>query len=167
MQMNTQFLLNQLLLYRTEGLTHHALNQILEQMSGEAAERLQKEKRIEDIFLSQLLPWLTTVSEQAYQKEDIDCLIEALQGKRPLSYHCCIVISLDMLSEYEKQILAIAQEYLKEKRYDCLSERNQAVWRDIRARRSCTRMEFYTVETVTEWLAYQIEWLLWIAMSKL
>ena len=151
-------LLEKLISYQSNEISRNELENAAEQILDGVRERMQSKLIISDVFLSHMLQWLTTEKHQAYQKNEIQKLIDGLRGEASVRYHCFIHISQEMLSHYEKQVLDIATEFLTQKTVP-------AEWNELRQRRMHERTEFKSFTTVPEWLAYQIEYLLWFVMS--
>ena len=74
-----------------------------------------------------------------------------------------------MLTPSELSILAIAKDFLSRANErnpeKLLSEENYCTWQAIIKRDISRRTEFAKPETVPEWIAGQIKYLLWIAIS--
>ena len=91
--------------------------------------------------------------------------------KSSLTYNCFVMISDSALTDYDKFILRTAKDYLQKEAngisVDEMENTCSSVeWKTLQRERCQTKMEFYVFETVTEWIAYQLEWLLRIAISN-
>lgn len=166
-------LVEQLVAYQSGQLSRLSLEEFANQSFSSVAERMKQELRINDIFLYHVLINLTTVPEQAYQGEEIDKLIRALKGEAVLSYPWFCHIPESMLTDYAQQILQIANDFLERMKkaaaegvsYPWLSDANSMHWRSILRTRTGVRREFTEITMVPDWIANQIEYLLWIGMS--
>lgn len=154
----TEALLKKLISYQSGEISRAELEKEAEMILESIRERMKTELNISDIFLSQMLRWLTTEKYQAYQENEIQKLIDGLKGERSVRYHSFVRISQEMLFCYEKQILDIATEFLSKRTVP-------GEWIEISQRRMHERTEFRSVTTIPEWLAYQIEYLLWLVKT--
>ena len=155
--------------YRAGKLSIETFEKKLDELYLSAAERIKSTLDISAIFVSLSLSKLRAAPGERYNDEEIDRLIEALLGHGFVCYQSFYRISEDMLTSLELSILAIARDFLS--RDDgrmsekLLDEENYCTWQSIRKCDSGKREEFTKPTTVPEWIANQIKYLLWIAVS--
>ena len=155
--------------YRAGKLSLETFEKKLDELYLSAAERIKSTLDISAIFVSLSLSKLRAAPGERYNDEEIDRLIEALLGHGFVCYQSFYRISEDMLTSSELSILAIARDFLS--RDDgrmsekLLDEENYCIWQSIRKCDSGKREEFTKPATVPEWIANQIKYLLWIAIS--
>lgn len=155
--------------YRAGKLSIETFEKKLDELYLSAAERIKSTLDISAIFVSLSLSKLRAAPGERYNDEEIDRLIEALLGHGFVCYQSFYRISEDMLTSLELSILAIARDFLS--RDDgrmsekLLDEENYCTWQSIRKCDSGKREEFTKPTTVPEWIANQIKYLLWIAIS--
>ena len=164
-----QILLKLLTAYRTGKLSREALEKNLDELYLSAAERIKNELDISAILVYLSLSRLQAAQGVQYNNEEIDRLIEALSGHGFVCYQSFYRISEDMLTSSEISILAIARDFLSHK-YEkipekMLNEENYCAWQSIMKCDRSRRVEFTKPSTVPEWIANQIKYLLWIAIS--
>ena len=99
----------------------------------------------------------------------MDQLIEALSGNGFVCYQSFYRISEGMLTSSERSILAIARDFLshgdERTPEKLLNEEKYCAWQSIIKCDISRRVEFTKPTTVPEWIANQIKYLLWIAIS--
>ena len=155
--------------YRAGKLSLETFEKKLDELYLSAAERIKSTLDISAIFVFLSLSKLRAAPSERYNDEEIDRLIEALLGHGFVCYQSFYRISEDMLTSSELSILAIARDFLS--RDDgrmsekLLDEENYCTWQSIKKRDSGKREEFTKPATVPEWIANQIKYLLWIAIS--
>lgn len=166
-----QYLADLLLKYTSGRMSRQTLVDELEIFDRKISQRLANRLYIEDLFLHNVVSWITTNEDQAYNAEEILMVLDALNGKGPLEYYCVLRVSNEMLDDYEMSILTISRDLLEKVSENveldslssiCLSDSAMSEWKTIRRKRISMRMELYKFKTITEWLAYQIEWLMWM-----
>ena len=167
--MMKQILLELLTAYRTDNLSREAFEKRLDELYFSAIEQIKNALDINAIFLSLSLSRLQAAPGESYNHEEMDQLIEALLGHGFVCYQSFYRISEDMLTSSELSILAIARDFLLYK-YEKMSERllnekNYHTWQSIMKCDRSRRVEFTKPTTVPEWIAGQIKYLLWIAIS--
>ena len=165
-----QILLERLTAYRMGKLSWENLEQSFDELYLSAAERIKNALDIDAIFVSLALSRLQAAPSERYNDEEMDQLIEALSGHGFVCYQSFYRISEDMLTSSESSILAIAQDFLshKDERMpeQWLNEENKYTWQSIMKCDRSKREEFTKSATVPAWIASQIKYLLWIAMSE-
>lgn len=143
----------------------------LDRMSVEIAKNYCQ-LRIEDIFLSHLIPHITTIPEQAYSDVELGQIIEALQGTIPISFAGFIRVLPEILNDDEKQMIRIVRRYTDEnapndaRNYLTLESQDKEMLNHMWRRYQGKRMELYGFSTVTEWLLYQVMRLLRIGCNE-
>ena len=167
--MMKQILLEQLIAYRTCKLSREDLENNLDELYLSATEHIKNELDIDAIFVSLTLSRLQAAPSERYNNEEMDHLMEALSGHGFACYQSFYRISEDMLTSSELLILAIARDFLSHK-YEkipekMLNEENYCAWQSIMKYDRSRRTEFTKPATVSEWIANQIKYLLWIAIS--
>lgn len=167
--MMKQILLEKLIAYRTGKLSFVALENNLDELYLSAAEQIKNALDIDAIFVSLSLSRLQAAPGERYNNEEIDKLIEALSGRGFVCYQSFYRISKDMLTAAEISILAIARDFLShgDERMPgkWLNKENDDTWQSIMKCDRSRRVEFTKPSTVPEWIAGQIKYLLWIAIS--
>lgn len=113
--------------------------------------RTERELLFEDLFLSALIPHLTTIKEQAYNDEELQRLLEALEGKIPFSLPVFITVKDHHLEKEHKKVLLLAREFLNS---GTISD--QSLF-------SYDRQEFRAPKTVPDALMKDLSYLLWMA----
>ena len=164
-----QILLELLLAYRMGKLSREAFEKRLDELYFSAIEQIKNALDINAIFVSLTLSRLQAAPSERYNNEEMDHLMEALSGHGFACYQSFYRISEDMLTSSELSILAIARDFLSHK-YEkmpekLLNEENYDTWQSIVKYDRSKRVEFTRSETVPEWIANQIKYLLWIAVS--
>ncbi len=167
--MMKQILLEQLIAYRTGKLSQEAFEKRLDELYFSAIEQIKNVLDINAIFVSLSLSRLQAAPSERYNNEEMNQLIEALSGNGIVCYQSFYRISEDMLTSSELSILAIARDFLSHK-YEkmpekMLNEENYYAWQSIMKCDRSRRVEFTKPATVSEWIANQIKYLLWIAIS--
>ena len=164
-----QILLELLTAYRAGELSQEDFEKKLDELYLSAAERTKSELDISTIFVSLSLSRLRAAPSERYNDEEIDQLIEALSGRGFVCYQSFYRISKDMLTSPQRSILAIARDFLShaDERMPekLLNEKNHCTWQSIKECDRGKREEFTKPATVAEWIANQIKYLLWIAIS--
>jgi len=167
--MMKQILLEKLIAYRTGKLSQEAFEKRLDELYLSAIEHIKNELDIDAIFVFLSLARLQAAPSERYNNEEMDQLIEALSGNGFVCYQSFYRISEGMLTSSECSTLAIARDFLShgdegtpEK---MLSEENYCAWQAIIKRDISRRTEFTKPTTIPEWIAGQIKYLLWIAVS--
>ena len=167
--MMKQILLELLTAYRTDNLSREAFEKRLDELYFSAIEQIQNALDINAIFISLTLSRLQAAPSEQYNHEEMDQLIEALSGRAFVCYQSFYRISEDMLTSSELSILAIARDFLSHNNEripeKLLSEENDDIWQSIMKYDRSRRTEFTKPATVSEWIANQIKYLLWIAIS--
>ena len=167
--MMKQILLEQLIAYRTGKLSQEAFEKRLDELYLSAAERIKNALDINAIFLSLSLSRLQAAPGESYNHEEMNQLIEALLGHGFVCYQSFYRISEDMLTSSELSILAIARDFLSHDNERMpekwLNKENDDTWQSIMKCDRSRRVEFTKPATVSEWIANQIKYLLWIAIS--
>ena len=167
--MMKQILLEKLIAYRTGKLSLEDLENNLDELYLSATEHIKNELDIDAIFVSLSLARLQAAPSERYNNEEMDQLIEALSGNGFVCYQSFYRISEGMLTSSECSILAIARDFLshgdERTPEKCLNEENYCVWQAIIKRDISRRTEFTKPTTIPEWIAGQIKYLLWIAIS--
>ena len=167
--MMKQILLELLTAYRTGKLSREALENNIDELYLSATERIKNALDISAIFVSLSLLGLQAAPSERYNNEEIDQLIEALSGYGFVCYQSFYRISEDMLTSSEISILAIAKDFLSHSDERTpekwLNKENDDTWQSIMKRDISRRTEFTMPTTVPEWIANQIKYLLWIAIS--
>ena len=164
-----QMLLELLTTYRAGELSLEAFEKKLDELYLSAAEQIKDKLEISVIFVSLALSRLRAAPSERYTDEEIDQLIEALWGRGFVYYQSFYRISKDMLTSSQLSILAIARDFLSrdgEKTPEkLLNAENYCTWQSIIKCDSGKREEFTKPTTVPGWIANQIKYLLWIAIS--
>ena len=155
--------------YRTGNLSFEALEKNLDELYLSATEQIKNELDIDAIFVSLTLSRLQAAPSERYNNKEMDQLIEALSGNGFVCYQSFYRISEGMLTSSERSILAIARDFLSNSDErtpeKCLNEENYCAWQAIIKRDISRRTEFTKPTTIPEWIAGQIKYLLWIAIS--
>ena len=167
--MMKQTFLELLIHYRAGELSQEVFEKKLDELYLSATEQIKDKLEISVIFVSLALSRLRAAPSERYTDEEIDQLIEALCGRGFVYYQSFYRISKDMLTSSQLSILAIARDFLSrdgEKTPEkLLNAENYCTWQSIRKCDSGKREEFTKPTTVPEWIANQIKYLLWIAIS--
>ena len=167
--MMKQILLELLTAYRTGKLSREAFEKRLDELYFSAIEQIKNALDINAIFVSLTLSRLQAAPSEQYNHEEMDHLMEALSGHGFACYQSFYRISEDMLTSSELLILAIARDFLSHK-YEkipekMLNEENYCAWQSIMKCDRSRRVEFTKPSTIPEWIANQMKYLLWIAIS--
>ena len=164
-----QILLELLLAYRMGKLSREAFEIRLDELYFSAIEQIKNALDINAIFVSLALSRLQAAPSERYNNEEIDQLIEALSGHGFVCYQSFYRVSEDMLTSSEISILAITRDFLshgdERTPEKWLNKENDDTWQSIMKRDISRRTEFTKPTTVPEWIAGQIKYLLWIAIS--
>ena len=167
--MMKQILLELLSAYRMGKLSREAFENNLDKLYLSAAEQIKNALDINAIFVSLALSRLQAAPSERYNNEEIDQLIEALSGHGFVCYQSFYRVSEDMLTTSEISILAITRDFLshgdERTPEKWLNKENDETWQSIMKRDISRRTEFTKPTTVPEWIANQIKYLLWIAIS--
>ena len=167
--MMKQILLELLTAYRTGKLSREAFEKRLDELYFFSIEQIKNALDINAIFVFLSLSRLQAAPSERYNNEEMNQLIEALSGNGFVCYQSFYRISEDILTASELSILAIARDFLshgdERTPEKCLNEENYCAWQAIIKRDISRRTEFAKPETVPEWIAGQIKYLLWIAIS--
>lgn len=167
--MMKQILLEQLIAYRAGKLSQKAFEKRLDELYFSAIEQIKNALDIDAIFVSLSLARLQAAPSERYNNEEMDQLIKALSGNGFVCYQSFYRISEDMLTPSELSILAIAKDFLsradERKPEKMLNEENYCAWQSIMKCDISCRVEFTNPTTVPEWIADQIKYLLWVAIS--
>ena len=167
--MMKQILLELLTAYRTDNLSREAFEKRLDELYFSAIEQIKNALDINAIFISLALSRIQAAPSERYNNKEMDQLIEALSGNGFVCYQSFYRISEDMLASSELSILAIARDFLshgdERTPEKCLNEENYCAWQAIIKRDISRRVEFSNPTTVPEWIADQIKYLLWVAIS--
>ena len=167
--MMKQILLELLSAYRMGKLSREAFENNLDKLYLSAAEQIKNALDINAIFVSLALSRLQAAPSERYNNEEIDQLIEALSGHGFVCYQSFYRVSEDMLTSSEISILAITRDFLshgdERTPEKWLNKENDDTWQSIMKRDISRRTEFTKPTTVPEWIAGQIKYLLWIAIS--
>ena len=167
--MMKQILLEKLIAYRTGKLSLEDLENNLDELYLSATEHIKNELDIDAIFVFLSLARLQAAPSERYNNEEMDQLIEALSGNGFVCYQSFYRISEGMLTSSERSILAIARDFLshgdERTPEKLLNEENYCAWQAIIKRDISRRTEFTKPTTIPEWIAGQIKYLLWIAIS--
>lgn len=167
--MMKQILLEQLIAYRAGKLSQKAFEKRLDKLYFSAIEQIKNALDIDAIFVSLSLARLQAAPSERYNNEERDQLIKALSGNGFVCYQSFYRISEDMLTSSEISILAITRDFLS--RGDertpekWLNKENDDIWQSIMKCDISRRVEFTNPTTVPEWIADQIKYLLWVAIS--
>ena len=167
--MMKQILLEQLIAYRAGKLSQKAFEKRLDELYFSAIEQIKNALDIDAIFVSLSLARLQAAPSERYNNEERDQLIKALSGNGFVCYQSFYRISEDMLASSELSILAIARDFLSNsdertpKKW--LNKENDDIWQSIMKCDISRRVEFTNPTTVPEWIADQIKYLLWVAIS--
>ncbi|MBQ8911412.1 MAG: hypothetical protein IJY89_02445 [Clostridia bacterium] len=113
--------------------------------------RTEQELLFEDLFLSALIPHLTTIREQAYNDEELQRLSKALEGKIPFSLPAFITVKAHHLEKEHKKALSLAREFLNS---GTISDQSLFDY---------DRKEFQSPQTVPDALTKDLLYLLWMA----
>ena len=164
-----QILLELLSAYRTGKLSLEDLENNLDELYLSATEHIKNELDIDAIFVFLSLARLQAAPSERYNNKEMDQLIEALSGNGFVCYQSFYRISEGMLTSSERSILAIARDFLshgdERKPEKMLNEENYGAWQAIIKRDISRRTEFTKPTTIPEWIADQIKYLLWVAIS--
>ena len=167
--MMKQILLDKLIAYRTGKLSLEDLENNLDELYLSATEHIKNELDIDTIFVFLSLARLQAAPSERYNNEEMNQLIEALSGNGFVCYQSFYRVSGDMLTSSELSILAIARDFLshgdERKPKQMLNEENYCAWQSIMKCDISRRVEFTNPTTVPEWIADQIKYLLWVAIS--
>lgn len=167
--MMKQILLELLTAYRTDNLSREAFEKRLDELYFSAIEQIKNALDINAIFVSLTLSRLQAAPSERYNNEEMDQLIEALSGNGFVCYQSFYRISEGMLTSSERSILAIARDFLSNSDErtpeKLLNEENYCAWQSIMKCDISRRVEFTKPTTVPEWIANQMKYLLWIAIS--
>ena len=165
-----QTLLERLTAYRAGKLSPKDLEKSCDELYLSAVERIKNALDIDAIFVSLALSRLQAAPSESYHDEEMDRLIEAISGHGFVCYQSFYRISEEMLTSSESLILAIAQDFLSHKDEGLaekwLNAENDYTWQSIMKCDRSKREEFTKSATVPAWIASQIKYLLWIAMSE-
>ena len=167
--MTKQILLELLTAYRTDNLSREAFEKRLDELYFSAIEQIKNALDINAIFISLALSRIQAAPSERYNNKEMDQLIEALSGNGFVCYQSFYRISEDMLASSELSILAIARDFLSNsdertpKKW--LNKENDDIWQSIMKCDISRRVEFTNPTTVPEWIADQIKYLLWVAIS--
>lgn len=164
-----QMLLELLTTYRAGELSQEVFEKKLDELYLSATEQIKDKLEISVIFVSLALSRLRAAPSERYTDEEIDQLIEALWGRGFVYYQSFYRISEEMLTSSQLSILAIARDFLshdgERMPEKLLNEENYCTWQSIMKCDRNKRVEFTKPATVPEWIANQIKYLLWIAIS--
>ena len=164
-----QILLELLTAYRTGKLSREAFEKRLDELYFFSIEQIKNALDINAIFVFLSLSRLQAAPSERYNNEEMNQRIEALSGHGFVCYQSFYHISEDMLTPSELSILAIAGDFLshgdERTPEKCLNEENYCAWQAIIKRDISRRTEFTKPTTIPEWIAGQIKYLLWIAIS--
>lgn len=149
--MNILQLQQHLKTYQKGELTRQELNAQLDLLNRECIKRTERELLFEELFLSALIPHLTTIKEQAYNDEELQRLSEALEGKIPFSLPVFITVKDHHLEKEHKKVLFLAREFLNS---GTLSDHSLFGY---------DRKEFKAAKTVPDALMKDLLYLLWMA----
>ena len=167
--MMKQILLEKLIAYRTGKHSLEDLENNLDELYLFATEHIKNALDVSAIFVSLSLSRLQAAPSERYNNEEMDQLIEALSGNGFVCYQSFYRISEDILTPSELSILAIARDFLshgdERTPEKLLNEENYCAWQSIMKCDISRRVEFTKPSTVPEWIANQIKYLLWIAVS--
>ena len=167
--MMKQILLEKLIAYRTGKLSQKAFEKRLDELYFSAIEQIKNALDIDAIFVFLSLARLQAAPGERYNNKEIDQLIEALSGHGFVCYQSFYRISKDMLTSSERSILAIARDFLshgdERTPEKLLNEENYCAWQSIMKCDRSRRVEFTKPSTIPEWIANQMKYLLWIAIS--
>ena len=164
-----QMLLELLTAYRAGELSQEVFEKKLDELYLSVTEQIKDKLDISSIFVSLALSRLRAAPSERYNDEEMDQLIEALSGQGFACYQSFYRISKDMLTSSQLSILAIARDFLSHNGERMpekfLKGESAYTWQSIRKCDSGKRKEFTKPTTVPEWIANQIKYLLWIAIS--
>ena len=167
--MMKQILLELLTAYRTDNLLREAFEKRLDELYFSTIEQIKNALDINAIFISLALSRIQAAPSERYNNKEMDQLIEALSGNGFVCYQSFYRISEGMLTSSERSILAIARDFLshgdERTPEKLLNEENYCAWQSIMKCDISRRVEFTKPTTVPEWIAGQIKYLLWIAIS--
>ena len=156
--------------YRAGELSQEVFEKKLDELYLSVTEQIKDKLDISSIFVSLALSRLRAASSERYNDEEMDQLIEVLSGQGFACYQSFYRISEEMLTSSQLSILAIARDFLSrdgEKTPEkLLNAENYCTWQSIIKCDSGKREEFTKPTTVPEWIANQIKYLLWIAVSE-
>ena len=167
--MMKQILLELLTANRTGIISRETFEKRLDELYFSAIEQIKNALDIDAIFVSLSLARLQAAPSERYNNEERDQLIKALSGNGFVCYQSFYRISEDMLTSSEISILAITRDFLS--RGDertpekWLNKENDDIWQSIMKCDISRRVEFTNPTTVPEWIADQIKYLLWVAIS--
>lgn len=151
--------------YRAGELSQEVFEKKLDELYLFATEQIKDKLDISVIFVSLSLSRLRAAPSERYKDEEIDQLIEALWGRGFACYQSFYHISKDMLNSSQLSLLAIARDFVSHNGEEMLNEENYCTWQSIIKCDRGKRKEFIMPTTVPEWIANQIKYLLWIAIS--
>lgn len=151
--------------YRAGELSQEIFEKKLDELYLSATEQIKDKLEINVIFVSLALSRLRAAPSERYNDKEIDQLIEALSGRGFACYQSFYRISKEMLTSSQLSILAIARDFVSHNGEEILNEKNYCTWQSIMKCDRGKRKEFIMPATVPEWIANQIEYLLWIAIS--
>ncbi len=138
-------------------VTYNEMCDILDNIQVEIYNRRKVNLYIEDIFLSSLIPWVTTIPEQAYTVSELGKAVDALNGQASISYASFARVLPSMLTDDDRALLKIAHACVEENSSDdFLTENDKLLFSSIQNKYGNQRMEFYRFTTVTEWISYQL-----------
>ena len=164
-----QMLLELLTAYRAGELSQEVFEKKLDELYLSATEQIKDKLDISSIFVSLALSRLRAAPSERYNNEEMDQLMEVLSGQGFACYQSFYRISKDMLTASQLSILAIARDFVshagERMPEKFLNEKNYYTWQLIMKCDSGRRKEFTRTATVPEWIANQIKYLLWIAIS--
>ena len=164
-----QIFLELLTHYRAGELSQEVFEKKLDELYLSATEQIKDKLEISVIFVSLALSRLRAAPSERYNDEEMDELIEALSGRGFVCYQSFYRISEEMLTSSQLSILAITRDFLshdgERTPEKLLNEENYCTWRSIIKCDRSKRVEFTNPATVPEWIANQIKYLLWIAIS--
>ena len=99
--------------YLSGNISREELDQKLDTLHHQVILRLKDDLYFEDLFLSALLPHLTTLPEQAYSDEELRLLLKALEDGQPFCLPRFITLSPRHLNDHDLKVLCLAEDYLK------------------------------------------------------
>ena len=99
--------------YLSGRISREELDQTLDALHHQVILRLKDDLYFDDLFLSALLPHLTTLPEQAYSDEELRLLLKALEEGQPFCLSCFITLSPRHLNDHDLKVLCLAEDYLK------------------------------------------------------
>ena len=164
-----QMLLELLTAYRAGELSQEVFEKKLDELYLSTTGQIKDKLDISAIFVSLSLSRLRAAPSERYNDEEIERLIETLSGRGFACYQSFYRISEDMLTSSQLSILAIARDFVSHNAErtpeKLLNEENYCTWQSIIKCDRGKRKEFTNPATVPEWIANQIKYLLWIAIS--